>query len=106
MSTVKSAGFRSTASVPRGGEALAAGLGDPHPAISPAPRTVASAVRRTGRSAAGAIAGVRLRADNGEVLVQLDVDLVAVVEGHLDLVVALLVTDLAAGDPTAAGRGE
>src|SRR3954470_13681535 len=105
MSTVKSAGFRSTASVPRGSGVPGAGLAAAQPALSPAARTAASAVRRAaGRSAAGLIAGVRLRADDGEALVQLDVDLVTVAESDLDLVVALLVADLGAGDPTATGR--
>src|SRR3954468_18569213 len=104
MSTVKSAGFRSPAPVPRGSDAPAAGLAAAQPALSPAARTAASAVRRAGRSAAGLIAGVRLRADDGEALVQLDVDLVTVAESDLDLVVALLVAAPGAGDPAAAGR--
>jgi hypothetical protein len=37
------------------------------------------------------------RGDHGELLVELDVDLAAVVEGDLDVVVALLVVDLGLG---------
>ena len=54
-------------------------------------------------SLAGAVV---LVADDVERLVELDVDLVAVVEGDLDLVLALLVVDLATGHPAAAGVGE
>ena len=46
---------------------------------------------------------VGLVADHVELLVELDVDLGAVVEGDLDLVVALLVADLGLGDPALAG---
>ena len=45
-------------------------------------------------------------ADDAEVLVELDVDLAAVVECDLDLVVALLVADLGAGDASLAGVRE
>src|SRR5215204_610033 len=48
------------------------------------------------------LAGLVLGADDLERLVELDVDLVAVVEGDLDLVHALLVADLGAGDLAAA----
>ena len=47
--------------------------------------------------------GFDLVADDVEVLVELDVDLRAVVEGDLDLVVALFVADFGLGDATAAG---
>ena len=46
---------------------------------------------------------VGLGADDREVAVELDVDLAAVVEGDLDLVVALLVADLGAGHLPLAG---
>src|SRR5688572_22153926 len=49
---------------------------------------------------------VLVRADDGEVRVQLDLDLAAVVEVHLDLVAVLLVLDLAVDDLAAAGLGE
>ena len=49
---------------------------------------------------------VVLVADNLELLVELHVDLVAVVEGDLDLVLAFLVVDLGAGDPAPCGVGE
>ena len=56
--------------------------------------------RRRRRTRRGAVA---LGADDLEVRVELDVDLGAVVEGHLDLVLALLVVDLGPGDLAAAG---
>ena len=49
---------------------------------------------------------VLVRADDGEVRVELDLDLAAVVEVDLDLVAALLVLDLAVDDRAAAGLGE
>src|SRR3954453_15802545 len=66
---------------------------------APGART-AAARRRCSAPAVG------LTADHPEVLVELDVHLGTVVEGHLDLVVALLVADLGARDPAAAGLGE
>src|ERR671919_1070778 len=58
------------------------------------PRSVLAVVR---------LAGLVLGADDIEGLVELDVDLAAVFEGYLDLVHALLVADLGAGDLAAAG---
>ena len=52
------------------------------------------------------VGAVALGADDLEVLVELDVDLGAVVEGHLDLVLALLVVDLGLGDGAATGLRE
>ena len=47
--------------------------------------------------------------DRVEATIEMDIDLAAVVPGHLDLVVALLVASLGGGDPPAArgveGRG-
>ena len=50
-------------------------------------------------------APVRDGRHQGEVLIQLHVDLMAVGKRHLDLVIALLVTDLGLGDRSAAGGG-
>ena len=49
---------------------------------------------------------VDLVGDHGEGLVELDVDLRPVVEGHLHLVVAVLVADLGLGDPALASVGQ
>ena len=110
MSTVKSAGSSVTVSLPCGGgplprrsrpEAAAAGAHGQraHRGEGDGPAAGASAGALTGVLRVG-------RSDDGEVLVELDVDLAAVVQGHLDLVVALLVADLGARDPAAAGLGE
>ena len=61
------------------------------------PRSVAAEACRSVRVAVVALL-VLVRADDGEVLVQLDLDLAAVVEVDLDLVVVLLVLDLAVDD--------
>ena len=51
-------------------------------------------------------AAVVLVADDVELLVELHIDLVAVVERDFDLVLALLVVDLRAGDSALSGVGE
>src|SRR5829696_4224490 len=116
MSIVKSAGSRSTGSSPCSSAAAevdgaaAAGDGsDPQAVAAPAAATSTAAAAPRHRSSLTALTGVLdigVRADDGEGLVQLHIDLPAVVEGDLDLVVALLVADLGAGHPAAAGLGE
>src|SRR3954451_2695918 len=103
MSTVKSAAASRTVSLPLGRAAGAAAAPPPCPrAVSPS--TVPAA--RTGTVRRRSVAAVGLTADHPEVLVELHVHLVAVVQGHLDLVPALLVTALGAGDATPAGLGQ
>src|SRR3954451_11853611 len=98
MSTVKSAGSSRTVSLPCGSRSeafddWAASPEDPpeEQAARPVAATRAAASTRppARRSAAGPMTGLAVghgRHDR-EVLVQLDVDLAAVVPGHLDLVV-------------------
>src|SRR3954451_4660098 len=100
MSTVKSAGSRRTGSLPWGGADAAA---SPH---APRPSTVTATRTATGRRRGRSVTAVGRGARDGEALIELHVDLVAVAEGDLDLVVALLVVDLGAGHAAAAGRGE
>src|SRR5687767_3147764 len=81
----------------------------PRCCCSTAGRYAAASPRASGERSSAALLGVLLvglAAHDAEVLVQLDVDLAAVGQGHLDLVVALLVADLRAGDPAATGLGE
>src|SRR3954469_25301681 len=112
MSTVKSAGSSSTASPPcgRGDAAFPASRAGPPPqALSDStPSDARARVLPMAGSAQAftSAARVGLAADDGEVLVELHVDLAAVGLGHLDLVVALLVVDLGPGDPAAPGLGE
>src|SRR4051794_40292545 len=104
MSVVKSAGSSRTDSSPRGraDDGVAAPpAGCPH-ALRPSAVTATRTATGRRRSATA----VGRAADDGEVLVELHVDLVAVVESDLDLVVALLVGDLGAGPAAAPGRGE
>src|SRR3954465_3549060 len=100
MSTVKSAGASRTGSLPRGGADAAA---SPH---APRPSTVTATRTATGRRRRRSVTAVGRAADDGEALIELHVDLVAVAGGDLDLVVALLVVDLGAGHAAAASRGE
>src|SRR6476661_8411514 len=75
-----------------------------HRVASPRPMAfMAGASRRRRRAGVGA-GRISLGADNEEVVVELDVDLTAGGLGHLDLVVVFLVTDLGAGDGSAAGE--
>src|SRR4051794_7086999 len=112
MSTVKSAGSSSTVSPPwgRGDAAFPASRAGPPPqALSDStPSDARARVLPMAGSAQAftSAARVGLAADDGEVLVELDVGLAPVGLGHLDLVVALLVVDLGPGDPAAPGRGE
>src|SRR5215218_6021305 len=105
MSTVTSVAESATCSSPCGSageDAAASGPALPHeliPRTAPAARTAAARRRRSAPV-------VGLTADHPEVLVELDVHLGTVVEGHLHLVVALLVADLGARDPAAAGLGQ
>ena len=114
MSAVKSAGSSSTGSLPCGravasalGGAAVVGLPRPGATASGAPLEAAAARASVdvdsslGVVLVGLVVG--LGADDLEVLVELDVDLAAVVQGHLDLVLALLVADLGLGDLAAAG---
>src|SRR4051812_5921809 len=108
MSTVKVGGASRTGSPPWGSDpgdvVRAASAVEPEgPAaqpVRPSAPTAATASTRRRRSAAA----VGLAAHDMECLVELDVDLPAVVEGDLDLVVALLVADLGAGHPAPSGR--
>src|SRR3954452_8330468 len=120
MSTVKSAGSRSTFSWPCGsteadveGVAAAGDASDPQAVAAPAAATsTAAAVLRRRRSVpalTGVTAGVLvvgIAADDVERSVELDVHLTAVVEGPLDLVVALLVADLGSRPPAFPRLGE
>src|SRR3954469_10658066 len=115
MSTVKSAGSSCTVSSPCGsaeadvdGVAAAGDGSDPQAVAAPAAATstAAAAPRRRRSAALTVVLHIDVRADHGEGLVQLDVDLPAIVEGHLYLVVALLVTHLGAGDPAAPRLGQ
>jgi len=67
-----------------------------------------SSTRRTTSkvSSVGVGCAVVLKTDDAELLVELYVDLVAVGQRNLDLVLALLVIDLGSGDPALAGVGE
>src|SRR3954465_5755014 len=116
MSTVKSAGSSSTASLPCGRDDVDGEAAVPGARAAPPPQAVNDSTPSDARASVpprAAPAGTRtsasrvgLAAHNGEVLVELDVDLAAVGLGHLDLVVALLVVDLGTGDRAAAGLGE
>src|SRR3954471_17501251 len=99
MSAVRAAGPSRTGSVPWGGADAAASPHAPRPSTVTATRTATGRRRRP-------VTAVGRAADDGEALIELHVDLVAVAEGDLDLVVALLVVDLGAGHAAAAGRGE
>src|SRR3954471_10256917 len=99
MSAVRAAGPSRTGSVPWGGADAAASPHAPRPSTVTATRTATGRRRRP-------VTAVGRAADDGEVLIELHVDLAAVVEDDLDLVVALLVVDLGAGHAAAAGRGE
>src|SRR4051794_15954899 len=116
MSTVNSPGSSRTVSLPCGSRSEpldvedAASLDPEEQAarLAAATRAAASTRAPARRSAAGPMAGLTVGhgLHDGEVVVQLDVDLAGVVPGHLDLVVAVLVPDLRAGDPATAGLGE
>src|SRR3954464_8815374 len=110
--TVKFAGSSFTVSLPCGrsvelpASVIPAEEPPPQAVSNRAPSAASVTARRQSVAALTGVLPAGLRADDGEVPVQLDVDLAAVVAGDLDLVVALLVADLGAGHATASGLGE
>src|SRR3954451_25411063 len=111
MSTLKSAGSSVTDSLPRGkgdGDAEFPESRVPPPPQAPSSRTpiVARERRPNASGALTSASRVGLAADNSKVLVELHVDLGAVVPGDLDLVIAVLVVHLGPADPPAAGLCE